>query len=376
MNKRRVQQAIDSRLSGLSMGPGYRAEVFRRLKGEKKIMKRKLSMALVMAIVFVLLLAGIALAVSGNLFMLFSRDNPSLQYVAEHAQTVAPTSIPQNTEPPAEPSPVRIDSSYFDGNTLYLSYRVIGGKDFIESFSPTVEQLSQMQSEENIVGSLRTEANPVMDQFYSSYYAGEPQGYRQRTIVRSDHVQTTDGVDLPWKSEESTGEGEDLLYYIAFASPLPSEVTARDVMTLQLKFFVSDFYMWFDGQQLYSQSVSGKEYFITVDIERNGAIQPRMLSGSGIISRNTMTLTAEVSPLYIRLTYQGNGDMEFKLLDPATGIEARASSVEPQPDGTVLQTFDGLGTMPDELCAYPVYWLEESGGVTAETRKEQVVRLK
>ncbi len=376
MNKRVVKRAIDSRLSGLVMPADYRTEVFRRLRGEKRTMKRKISMVPVMVIVFVLLLAGIALAVSGNLFSLFARDNPPLQYIAEHAQTVAPTNMPQTAEPPAEMSPVRIDSSYFDGNTLYLSYRVTGGREFLESFTPSTDQLQHMQSEDNMLAPMLNEPHPVMNRFIEAYNAGSPSGYHHRGIGRSDHIRTADGVDLPWKSEESSVEGDDLLYYIAFASPLPAEVTARDVMTLQLRFFVSDLYLWFDGKRLYSQNEAGKEYCITVDIARNGTIQPRTLSGSGIRGKNAIALTAEVSPLYIRLTYPAVGDIEFGLFDPTTGFEARASSVEPQPDGMVIQVFDGLGTMPDELCAYPVIWQQESGGVTAETHKDQVIRLK
>ncbi len=63
-------------------------------------------------------------------------------------------------------------------------------------------------------------------------------------------------------------------------------------------------------------------------------------------------------------------------LDPVTGIEARASSVEPQSDGTVLQTFDGLGTMPTELCAYPVDWPDERGGMTGESLTGNAIFLK
>lgn len=376
MNKREVKQSIDTRLSGLVMPADYQAEVYRRLRGEKRIMKRKLSFALVMIIVLFILLAGIALAFSGNLFSIFAKDNMPLQYVAEHAQMAAPSETSQSANKSAQFMPVRIDSTYFDGNTLYLSYRVIGGKELLEPFTPTTQQLAQMHLEESMIVPMLCEENSVMNQFTASYGAGEPCGYHLRSIGRSDHIRTVDGVDIPWDSEGAEADGDDLLYYIAFSSPLPPEVSSHDVMTLQLRFYAQNLYIWFDGERLYSQNGSDQEYLVSVDVARNGSIQPRTLSGTGAIGENAIALTAELSPLYIRLVYPVVGDLEFGLFDPTTGIEARASSVEPQPDGTVIQGFDGLGTIPDELCAYPVFEQQNSGGATADTHKDQAIRLK
>ena len=340
-------------------------------------MKKKMALGLVLAVLMALLMAGAAIALGGNLFSVFSQDDPSLQYIADHALTVEPKETPGAVE--AEESPIAMDSAYFDGSSLYLSYRIVGGNPRMEAHVPTAGELEGMQQETNMVSPLLPQGNPVMTAFIQNYQAGTAGGYHSRTIGRSDHITTAEGVDVPWVTDSFAMQGEDLLYYIQFASPLPDALATAGTLTLQLRFFQTDLYVWFDGQNLYSRSVREKEYTVPVTVTRNDAGGQIRMTGQGSIFNEQVALQAAVSPVAITLTYPAVDGLEFAVIDPATGEEARCEGVDLKADGTVLQTFSGFGRMPEKLTACPILFVnpDEKNAETENIQylKDQAVLL-
>ena len=73
-----IKNSLDAHLSGLHVSERQQAQMFNRIvQGEKPIMKRKISAALVFAIVLVLAMGTVALAAGLGLFGHFS--NPEVQ---------------------------------------------------------------------------------------------------------------------------------------------------------------------------------------------------------------------------------------------------------------------------------------------------------
>ena len=359
MNKRTIQQSIDARLSGLAGKPEARDAVFRAVRGGKQPAGKRRFRVAVLAAVLIVLMAGIALAVHSTLFSLFSPENPPLQYVAEHAQPLEPTSPPTHGAS-TESAPVWVDSAYFDGSSLFVAYRLVGGEAHTQPYTPTEAELTQMRREENAVMPMLQEADPVMERFLEAYRAGQPYGYHTRSIGRSDHVVAGDGTDIPWAREEKIADGEDLLCYVEFDAPLPLQAADAGMLTLQFKFYLNDLYVWFDGESLFSRNAPADEYLLRVPVAKSNSVQIKTLEGEGVVNGKHVKVQAEISPLYIRLVYAPSPGVEFAILDPAANAQARAISVEAQPDGGVLQTFEGFGYVPSDLKVCPV--LSSEGG--------------
>lgn len=75
----KVRHALDTQLSGLVEKPGRAQSILRFAKGEEQPMKRKVSLALVMALTFALALAGVTLAASLGVFGQFAQDENKQQ---------------------------------------------------------------------------------------------------------------------------------------------------------------------------------------------------------------------------------------------------------------------------------------------------------
>lgn len=376
MNRQNLQKAMDTCLSGLCATPENREAVFRHLRGEK-FMKKKMTFGVVLAIVLALAVAGAAIAWSSNLFSVFSRTDPALQYVADHAQTVAPTDTPSAGI--SNDLPVSVDSAYFDGSSLYLSYRIKAGNVRIEAYAPSPDELQGMQREDSMAAPMLTEENTTLTAFIQNYQAGIAGGYHSVSIGRSDHIATADGLDIPWETDGTAADGEDLLCYIKFVSPLPEPLQRADAFTIQLKFYQTDLYVWFDGQQLYARNEMAQEYNISANITRSDSISDKRMSGQGDFAGKPVTISAVVSPVAITLAYPKTEGLEFAVLDPATGEEAASISVEPQEDGSILQTFAGFGQVPEKLTACPIEFIEPYEGNKETTNikylTEQVIVL-
>lgn len=140
-----IKQSLDENLSGLYISKREQAQMFNRIiQGEKPIMKRKVSAALVFAIVLILAMGGMALAAGLGLFGHFSMepDNNNgnrLNRLEDNASTYEMTKQVSAPTPQAEivddtlydkllqeayghTFTLTLDQAYCDGHKLYYSY--------------------------------------------------------------------------------------------------------------------------------------------------------------------------------------------------------------------------------------------------------------
>ena len=140
-----IKQSLDENLSGLHISKREQAQMFNRIiQGEKPIMKRKVSAALVFAIVLILAMGGMALAAGLGLFGHFSTEPNNnngnrLNRLEDNASTYEMTKQVSAPTPQAEivddtlydkllqeayghTFTLTLDQAYCDGHKLYYSY--------------------------------------------------------------------------------------------------------------------------------------------------------------------------------------------------------------------------------------------------------------
>ena len=152
-----IKQSLDENLSGLYISKREQAQMFNRIiQGEKPIMKRKVSAALVFAIVLILAMGGMALAAGLGLFGHFSTEPNNnngnrLNRLEDNASTYEMTKQVSAPTPQAEivddtlydkllqeayghTFTLTLDQAYCDGHKLYYSYTLTCNKPQSRTF--------------------------------------------------------------------------------------------------------------------------------------------------------------------------------------------------------------------------------------------------
>ena len=128
-DNRKIREALSSCLSGVDALPSMRPEILRAAKGEQKV-KRKLNMGLVLALILVLMTTSVAVAAELGLFgQIGQNDNADVRLPALDA---ASTPVEKVFTTP-EGVTVTIDQAYYDGRRIFISYKVEGPYDMLET---------------------------------------------------------------------------------------------------------------------------------------------------------------------------------------------------------------------------------------------------
>ena len=364
-----IRKALDARLSPLSASPrrreGIRAAVAQREK--KPIPKRR---SLVLAVALLLALAGAALAVGTNLFARFAQNDRRYEGVLDQVTDV--------TEKPASVLDeklgmvsARVDSAYYDGQTLTLTIAVENARR-ISEWTPAEEEKALLKPEEGArpatpQTAMTEEEKRIMADAQAAKAAGRPFGIRKDTIWVHDHFYTEDGISLPpyyGEDEEENGT----LYEIREFSPLPEDVSGRETLSVYAELGRSTEYYYFDGQKTYWRS----------EVQRDGV---------GTLNGAACTVTAQVSAIELRLTIDAETDafpLTTRYLDGQTWQEQPWMAAVYDETGTEYLPresssaesarrleipFDGSGHIPERLrvCVY-------SCGVDEDMPDEEEIR--
>ena len=125
----KIRAAIADCLSGLDTLPSQRAEILRAAKGETK-MKRKMHLGLILALILALLTTGIAVADALGLFGQLGQQKHAdarltgLEHVSIEVNKVITT---------GEGVTITIGQAYYDGQRVFISYRMEGPYDMLET---------------------------------------------------------------------------------------------------------------------------------------------------------------------------------------------------------------------------------------------------
>ena len=391
-----IRNALDARLSPLSASSRRRARIrAAAARKEKTAGKRKWSFALIVALL--LMLVGAALAVGSHLFARFAQKDE--RYAGVLDQVVSVTEAPATVQDETLGTVVaRVDSAYYDGQTLALTIAVENARR-ISEWTPAEEEKALLKPEEGArpatpQTAMTEEEKRIMADAQAAKAAGKPFGIRKDTIWVHDHFYTEDGISLPpYDGEDEEENGT--LYEIREFSLLPEDVSGRETLSVYAELGRSTEYYYFDGQKTYWRSEVQRDGVgrVTATVPKAEA-EIALFTGTGTLNGAACTVTAQVSAVELRLTIEAEADV-FPLekhqedgfewteqpwmaaVYDETGAEyLPREGASPESDRCLTIPFDGSGHVPEKLTVY-VYrsaW-DESEPEEAEIRSGDSVEL-
>ena len=278
-----------------------------RAKEAQPVMKKKIPVLLIAAIIAALVLTGAALAVGLNLFEMFGRHDTRLSQIAQntHLETGAPAQV--DTEELGA-TQAGFDSAYYDGHTLIVAYTV-ENHSRVERFEPTDEWLREATPWDDPTGLTRWDGadSAILDEFDLAISRGEPFGFVHYTLEPNDHCETEDGVDLPPLTEyrDVTPDGK-LCGLREFETPLPEAAQDRDSLELHmlLKLFTARFY--YDGERAYAEYENRDAGEIVATVARTESVTRRFV-GEGSINGVSVRVEARASAVHATVSVVAEG---------------------------------------------------------------------
>ncbi len=379
-NEKEVQDRVNRRLSGLAASEQRRMRIQTAINAEREgaqPMQRTISKALVFAIVAVLLMAAVAIAEYFNLFNFFGQQDKRYAAVAPKATLTMSEGV-LIEHPHLGEVKASIDSAYFDGLTLNLAYR-IDHPSYVEEFTPTAEEVATMRPDEPLIIPLAGN-EPWLD-VYEVYNAavtdGTPFGYRQYTVYPSDHTVTDDGIDIPpFAATEGYDETGAYCEMREYETPLPAELSGRDVLNVSIGMYQQETIVWFDGQNCYVK-------YDRSEVGRMDAAIPmtrdavQTMEGSGVINGVHCVATASVSQMAASITMKCDAPLDAILSRPPVVVDSNDAWVEivavdengnifrPQ-EGIAMEgqssfttSLSGTGALPETMTLYVYSMWEE-----------------
>lgn len=336
-------------------------------EGEARpVMKRKMTLTVLAAVLAVIALTGAALAVGLNLFDHFGRNDRRLQVVAPDAALMVNDAVEVTTDALGV-SKARIDSAYYDGQSLIVAYTLDNYQRY-EDFEPTGAELGEMtENRDYLLEAFGIEGDPAATEaLRDAIDRKQPYGVVDYTIAVGDRCSTTGGVTLPLHAVAMEDGEEGLLYCIQeFETPLPESARDLDSLNLTLPVELSTYWYWYDGETCYEKHDEQPLAALTVAVSRSET-ETRSYKWEGKINGAKVSARAEASAVHIKLYIDAEAGT---FPDPATiwpeaakaddtwysfvltdsrNMEYRFSGGL-EGEGTLEAEYDGLGYLPDDL---------------------------
>ena len=333
-------------------------------EGEARpVMKRKMTLT----ILAVIALTGAALAVGLNLFDHFGRNDRRLQVVAPDAALVVNDAVEVTTDALGV-SKARIDSAYYDGQSLIVAY-TLDNYQRCEPFTPTETELAQMTENKDFLLEAYgiVEGDPDANEaFRAAIDRKQPYGVVEYMIGLGDRCTTDGGVTLPLHAAAMEDGEEGQLYCIQeFETPLPESVRDLDSLNLTLPVELSTSWYWFDGETCYEKHDEQPLATLTAAVSRSEA-ETRSYKWEGEINGAKVSARAEASAVHIKLYIDAEAGA---FPDPATIWPEAAEADDTwysfvltdsrdmeyrfsggiEGEGTLEAEYDGLGYLPNDL---------------------------
>lgn len=310
MTDQEIRQAVEHRLSVLDDDPSRRARTLLRIRDAENLhRKKKRSAGLVIALALLLALAGVALALTTNLFTFFGQRDARYGKMAEQATLEASAPVPPED---AQTSPVnaRFDSAFYDGLTLNAAI-LIEQPRRVEPYAPEEGALSAMEVMASLPLTAPEDAAPgeadAQRAMQAAQKAGTPYGYQVISYSPSDHVLTDDGTEIPpYAGDPTVDENGNFIEMREFATPLPEELQNLNAITLNCALCRNRQLWYFDGETLYNQNINDEAVSIRAVVPKsNGLVQS--MRGAYAAAGVTYAVTAQVSTMSAVVTLEGDG---------------------------------------------------------------------
>ena len=372
LNEKNIRQALDRRLSGLTASEERRNAILqaaRQERREDKPVRSKKTLVIAIALILAMLTSAAAVAETLNLFDFFGKEDARIA-------ALAPKAMLEISEPALIEHPylgdvaVKIDSAYFDGLAMSMTYQ-IDNSLYAEEYTPTEEEIARMKLDEPVI--LAIVGNEPYVEVHEAYNEavenGTPFGYKQYTVRVHDHTYSDDGIDLGGGMGYEDYNGTSLVGLLDFDAPLADELRSRDEITVVKGVFQHECTVWFDGKECYLSYAMKDIGEIRATIPK-AQDQVKTFSGTGRIKGVETKITAEVSPLAAVVTMTCEQpvsvlfedvpadidrlDMwgEFVLVDEANREYGARNGFAPQDGYSATVSFVGAGALPETLNVY------------------------
>ena len=294
--KRKINEAVASCLSGVEALPSMRAEILRAAKGEQKV-KHSMNKGLVLALILVLLSTTVAVAAEWGLFGLIGQqENADVRLPA--LDTVA-TPVGQVFNTP-EGVTVTIDQAYYDGSRVFISYKLEGPHDVLQTGTGKPDLVNYDQKYDNVL-------------YRDMWYADSPNGQEMMAWL--------DGSEARWATRTSVNVhdgmqiGEEYLdiiggeyYYLEDGSLMswkeclvPAELAADEVTFSIGTFTVSHTY-YQTPEALYTfgadiSETTWHDFTVKKDLrssELTGSLQTMEWSAEANLTRSAIDIKGEI----------------------------------------------------------------------------------
>ncbi len=128
-DNRKIREALSSCLSGVDALPSMRSDILRAAKGEQKV-KRKMNMGLILALILALMTTSVAVAAELGLFGQLGQN--------KHADSRLPglesvSTVMDKVFTVDNGVTVTVNQAYYDGSRIFISYKVEGPYDMLET---------------------------------------------------------------------------------------------------------------------------------------------------------------------------------------------------------------------------------------------------
>ena len=254
LNEKNIRQALDRRLSGLTASEERRNAILqaaRQERREDKPVRSKKTLVIAIALILAMLTSAAAVAETLNLFDFFGKEDARIA-------ALAPKATLEISEPALIEHPylgdvaVKIDSAYFDGLAMSMTYQ-IDNSLYAEEYTPTEEEIARMKLDEPVI--LAIVGNEPYVEVHEAYNEavenGTPFGYKQYTVRVHDHTYSDDGIDLGGGMGYEDYNGTSLVGLLDFDAPLADELRSRDEITVVKGVYQHECTVWFDGKECY-----------------------------------------------------------------------------------------------------------------------------
>lgn len=337
------------------------------------IVKRKMTLSLLAAIITLLILAGAALAVGVNLFDFFGKDDERLSILAP--QSELETSVPGTVESDVlGQTRATLNNGYYDGQNLIIAF-TLENSECYAPFTPTEEQLALLEKangesnidyDENMPGAEAGEA------FMRAMDAGEPCGFAKYCVYPSDHCSVGEDVDLPpWYERSEVQEDNSILYLREFERPLPEKAQNQESLDVHIHLKQMTIYYYFDGKDVYNLYQYGSTTTdVTAAIPRTDAVSRHF---SAVSAYNGVPIEIDLDVSAVQATMQISSaqcafpDLEAHqwydvVLMDQSNRQLRTLETAFSENGASIN-FQGVGELPQSLTLYIGNWHEGTWNV-------------
>lgn len=283
MNRRQFQEAIDAGLSGLTTTPAREQEIFLAVKGER-VVKKKISAALVLVIILLVMAISFAIAASVGIFDQFAKleGDPYLNTMEQIAAPYADQPVAIAAYGNYTASAFRLNQAYYDGQSLVISYTLseqwipVHFMDPAEAWADGNDIVSEAYQEES-------------KPYYDYVFSPEDIARMEQRLVTEGKVylkgwsQSVDDIHVAANGVEISASRLNLSHmpdgttigYIEFDFPLPEEIREQEVLDLEFRLNRGGVEIYQDESGVFHKDIpyNGPAVTMPVTIQKNAEHQ-------------------------------------------------------------------------------------------------------